>query len=114
MPNWMDTRCIVTGPADAILAFRSKVFRKKKRGRQTTTEFDFQQIIPRPALLDTMKKSEADKLGEVLLGLRPEWTLNRGGLSDDLIEKIQADVGMPGEIWTNRLAEAFLAKHPRV
>lgn len=117
MPNWMVTRCTVTGPADTVAAFKKKVFRETvdERGRPVT-EFDFHQIIPRPNILDETEEaaeSKAAQLGQILLLLRSGITLNSLGLSDKIVEEIRADVGMPGQIFMNELAEAFLAKHPK-
>jgi hypothetical protein len=71
MPNHVTTRCVVTGPAASIAAFREKMIRPSEEDGKLF--FDFEQILPMPKCLrDTVAGWNASVGIEILTGSPPK------------------------------------------
>ena len=91
MPNHVSTRCVVTGPAASIASFQQRMIRPdaEERGKP---RFDFEGVLPMPAILNAIAFGSAARLGiEILTGaavdgkpsvecgaLGSEWAEERG------------------------------------
>jgi hypothetical protein len=140
MPNHVTTRCTITGPTADVADFRDRMiikddgggdfgldnipasalptlaaFREAIRLKQTEPRmrFDFEKIIPVPAIVRQVKESTLSEHGAGLIVLRGDLgaSLNIMGMTDTSIKYFRDDVGMPDEP-IHEVAAAFLQVHP--
>jgi Ferredoxin-like domain in Api92-like protein len=140
MANHVTTRCTVIGPAMDVAAFREQMiikdegsgdfwldnisasalatlaaFREVMRVKQTEPRrlFDFEKIIPVPAILRQVRESDTSEHGAGLIILRGELGASSRtvGMTDTSIQYFRDDVGMPDEP-IHEVAAAFLQVHP--
>lgn len=115
MPNHVTTRCIVTGPAADIAAFRDRaiVNRADEGLSEPVTHLDFGKYIPRPTVLDSVEESTTSDYGARLIilaaqGSAPFETL---GIYDNWIERFRAETGL-SDAPMHQVAAAYLEAHP--
>jgi hypothetical protein len=142
MPNHVTTRCMVTGPTPDIAAFRKQMIIWDERSelhlqlgfdrlpaeliagieesivsiaanyKNGHTRFDFEKIIPAPAILNQVVESTSSELGTWLMILRGERApFMPISIDDASIRWVRADVGML-DAPMHEVAAAFLQKHP--
>jgi hypothetical protein len=75
--------------------------------------FDFEKIIPSPAIVYNVKESSVSEDGALLMMLRGEYggSSDTMGLPETSIQSYRSDVGMPDKSM-REVAAAFLQKHP--
>lgn len=110
MANHVTTRCTVSGPSDAIAEFRALLFEGEG---DDFTPFDFNKLVPMPAILREAESSTNAQYGAALI-------LARAG---DTKSFFGSGVGIP-DIWVGRMREEtgvhhmgevariYLAAHP--
>lgn len=116
MPNYVTTRCQVSGIDAEIKAFRKRAF--KRRGKETI--FDFNAFIPMPGVLRRTSSGSVAEKGAALLSLLKGRTLQIGPITlrprfakagRDLVIPLREELGMheEGEF---EVIKAWFAKHP--
>jgi hypothetical protein len=70
MPNHVTTRCTVIGPSNEVDIFRARMI--VTTADKTGKLFDFNKIIPAPAILDQVEESTVSEFGARLIVLRAE------------------------------------------
>jgi hypothetical protein len=63
MPNHVTTRCLVSGPDDAVNKFRKRAYRIE----DSETVFDFNAFVPMPAIIKNTKSGSVAEEGAALL-----------------------------------------------
>jgi hypothetical protein len=140
MANHVTTRCTVIGRASDVAAFQDRMIIKEDgrgdfggenlpaemlaaiasvreimRTKQTEPlmRFDFEKIIPVPAIVRQIEESTASEQGARLIFLRGELgdPLETMGMAETSIEYFRADVDMP-DAPIHEVAAAFLQNHP--
>lgn len=142
MPNYLTTRCTVTGPAADVAAFRDRMIVWDQRAEAYVDfgfdkmparlreqldsvakkmaamggphmRFDFDKMIPSPAIIDSVQEGNVSEDGARLMMLRGEYggPSDTMGLRETSIQYYRDDVGMPDQAM-REVAAAFLQKHP--
>lgn len=60
MPNWCESDLVVSGPKEAVKAFREAVFTKGKDSPHDDSYFDFNKIMPYPEKFKDLDQIRAD------------------------------------------------------
>lgn len=110
MPNHVTTRCIVTGPAAAIRAFKALAFVPDDKGAPS---FDFNRIIPMPSQLEGAEASTDAERGAELIVMRATAGAPYADIHTIWGKWVREDVNMPKD-HIRDVAKAFLAKHPEI
>jgi hypothetical protein len=142
MPNHVSTRCIVTGPEADVSAFRERMFTWDERSEAFVsmgfgnapadliasfdpkmmakireggghTRFDFEKLIPSPAIVRRVVESNTSEDGARLMLLRGEYSdpADTMGMMETKIKSLREDVGMP-DAPIREVAAAILRKYP--
>lgn len=116
MPNHVTTRCLITGPADEIMRFKTEMIGKDKDSTGEWKLLDFNKAIPMPNCLKTAEEGSVAQDGAALVLLRGEAAapFATGGLYPERIKRIREESGLPSPL-KQRIADvaaAYLAKNP--
>ncbi|PTR06393.1 MULTISPECIES: hypothetical protein [unclassified Novosphingobium] len=109
MPNHVTTTCAVSGPASDVQLFREMLFPDGD-----AEQFDFNKIIPMPAILKAAQESTIAEFGAALIMAEAQDQKNFFGgaeinIPDQWVAKMRQETGCHhmGEV-----ARAYLAAHP--
>jgi hypothetical protein len=115
MPNHVTTRCLVSGPDDAVNEFRKRAFRIE----DGETVFDFNAFVPMPSIIRDRQSGSVAEQGSALLCIvrdrappvsRSLLGTERPELRDDTVKRMREELGMP-EATLKEVAKAWLASN---
>lgn len=116
MPNHVTTRCLITGPADEIMRFKTEMIGKDKDDSGEWTLLDFNKAIPMPDCLKTAEEGSVAQEGAALVLLRGEGgaPYATAGLYETRIKRIREECGLPEPLKQpiDKVAAAYLALNP--
>jgi Ferredoxin-like domain in Api92-like protein len=116
MPNHVTTRCLVTGPDDAVEQFRKRAFRIE----DGEPVFDFNAFVPMPAIVRDTRSGSTSEQGAALLCIvrdrappagRGSFGTDGGKLRAATVKHMREELGMP-KATLKQVAKAWLAKYP--
>lgn len=117
MPNHVTTTCTVSGDAEQLAAFKALLFPEPLEGSdegegEGPALFDFQKLIPQPAIIAaTESSSEADHGATLILLSAANPFSTEHGLPDAHWQRIRQAVPEAGSSIPS-IAKAYLAKNP--
>lgn len=113
MPNYVTSRCVVSGPLDEVERFKSIAIcaASQQHSDAGGQVFDFNAIIPMPACLQGAEASSIAEIGLALVVYRASSDAPFADHAELWSKWVREDVGMPnGPI--GEVAKAYLSKHP--